>query len=275
MKKLLSTLLALSLLLSAAGAMAAEKIVIGATPSPHEEILEFIKEDFEALGYELEIVTFTEYPLPNPALADGELDANYFQHLAYMESYNDTVSDEEKLVAAIGVHYEPFAIYAGRTASLDELPDGGIVVVTNDPSNETRALLLLQEAGLITLPEGTDTSSSVTVLDIVDNPKGLDIREMDANLIPSTLADVDIAVINGNFALDAGLSPARDAIFVEPADSEVGKVYTNYVVIRQEDVDSQWVKDLESVLCSQKVADFMLNNEAYQGGVIPVFTTEK
>ena len=192
-----------------------------------------------------------------------------------MESYNDTVSDEEKLVAAIGVHYEPFAIYAGRTASLDELPDGGIVVVTNDPSNETRALLLLQEAGLITLPEGTDTSSSVTVLDIVDNPKGLDIREMDANLIPSTLADVDIAVINGNFALDAGLSPARDAIFVEPADSEVGKVYTNYVVIRQEDVDSQWVKDLESVLCSQKVADFMLNNEAYQGGVIPVFTTEE
>lgn len=275
MKKLLATLLALTLLLSAAGAMAAEKIVIGATPSPHEEILELIKDDFEALGYELEIVTFTEYPLPNPALADGELDANYFQHLAYMESYNDTVSDEEKLVAAIGVHYEPFAIYAGRTASLDELPDGGIVVVTNDPSNETRALLLLQETGLITLPEGTDTSSSVTVLDIVDNPKGLDIREMDANLIPSTLADVDIAVINGNFALDAGLSPARDAIFVEPADSEVGKVYTNYVVIRQEDVDSQWVKDLESVLCSQKVADFMLNNEAYQGGVIPVFTTEE
>lgn len=275
MKKLLATLLALTLLLSAAGAMAAEKIVIGATPSPHEEILELIKDDFEALGYELEIVTFTEYPLPNPALADGELDANYFQHLAYMESYNDTVSDEEKLVAAIGVHYEPFAIYAGRTASLDELPDGGIVVVTNDPSNETRALLLLQEAGLITLPEGTDTSSSVTVLDIVDNPKGLDIREMDANLIPSTLEDVDIAVINGNFALDAGLSPARDAIFVEPADSEVGKVYTNYVVIRQEDVDSQWVKDLESVLCSQKVADFMLNNEAYQGGVIPVFTTEE
>lgn len=275
MKKLLATLLALTLLLSAAGAMAAEKIVIGATPSPHEEILELIKDDFEALGYELEIVTFTEYPLPNPALADGELDANYFQHLAYMESYNDTVSDEEKLVAAIGVHYEPFAIYAGRTASLDELPDGGIVVVTNDPSNETRALLLLQEAGLITLPEGTDTSSSVTVLDIADNPKGLDIREMDANLIPSTLADVDIAVINGNFALDAGLSPARDAIFVEPADSEVGKVYTNYVVIRQEDVDSQWVKDLESVLCSQKVADFMLNNEAYQGGVIPVFTTEE
>lgn len=275
MKKLLATLLALTLLLSAAGAMAAEKIVIGATPSPHEEILELIKDDFEALGYELEIVTFTEYPLPNPALADGELDANYFQHLAYMESYNDTVSDEEKLVAAIGVHYEPFAIYAGRAASLDELPDGGIVVVTNDPSNETRALLLLQEAGLITLPEGTDTSSSVTVLDIVDNPKGLDIREMDANLIPSTLADVDIAVINGNFALDAGLSPARDAIFVEPADSEVGKVYTNYVVIRQEDVDSQWVKDLESVLCSQKVADFMLNNEAYQGGVIPVFTTEE
>lgn len=274
MKKLLATLLALTLLLSAASALAAEKVVIGATPSPHEEILEFIKEDFEALGYELEIITFTEYPLPNPALADGELDANYFQHLPYLDSYNATVADDQKLVAAIGVHYEPYGIYAGRTSSIEELPDGGIVVVTNDPSNETRALLLLQEAGLIALPEGTDTTSSVTVLDIVDNPKGLDIREMDANLIPSTLEDVDLAVINGNFALDAGLSPARDAIFLEQADSEAGKIYTNYVVIRQEDVDSQWVKDLEKVICSQKVSDFILNNEAYKGGVIPAFTVE-
>ena len=274
MKKLLATLLALTLILSASSALAAEKVVIGATPSPHEEILEFIKADFEALGYELEIITFTEYPLPNPALADGELDGNYFQHLPYLESYNDTVADEQKLVAAIGVHYEPYGIYAGRTKSIEELPDGGIVVVTNDPSNETRALLLLQEAGLIALPEGTDTNASVTVLDIVSNPKGLDIREMDANLIPSTLEDVDLAVINGNYALGAGLSPAKDAIFLEKADSQMGKIYTNYVVIRQEDVDSQWVKDLESVLCSQKVSDFILNNEAYKGGVIPAFTQE-
>ncbi len=274
MKKLFALALALILALGCASALAAEKIVIGATPSPHQEILELIKPDFEALGYELEIITFTEYPLPNPALADGELDANYFQHIPYLAAYNATVSQDQALVAAIGVHYEPFGIYAGRVDSLEALPEGGVIAVTNDPSNETRALLLLQEAGLIKLPEGTDTNSTVTALDIVENAKNLDIREMDANLIPSTLDDVDLAVINGNFALDAGLSPATDAIFIEAADSEAGKIYTNYVVIRQEDVDSQWVKDLERVICSKKVSDFVLTSEAYKGGVIPAFTAE-
>jgi D-methionine transport system substrate-binding protein len=273
MKKTLSLLLVLTLLTSVT-ALAAEKIVIGATPSPHEEILEYIKADFEALGYELEIITFTEYPLPNPALADGQLDANYFQHFPYLDSYNQTVAEDQQLLAAIGVHYEPYGIYAGRAASIEELPDGGVIAVTNDPSNETRALLLLQDAGLITLPEGTDTGSSVTALDIVDNPKGLDIREMDANVIPGVLGDVDLAVINGNFALDAGLSPATDAVYLEKADSEAGRIYTNYVVIRQEDADSQWVKDLESVICSAKVQEFILSNENYKGGVIPAFAVE-
>lgn len=274
MKKLFAIVLALSLVLSGVSALAAETIVIGATPSPHQEVLELIKPDFDALGYDLKIITFTEYPLPNPALADGELDGNYFQHLPYLTAYNDTVADDQKLVAAIAVHYEPYGIYAGRVSSLEDLPEGGVIAVTNDPSNETRALLLLEEAGLITLPEGTTTDSSVTALDIVGNPKNLDIREMDANVIPSTLSDVDLAVINGNFALDAGLSPATDAIFLEAADSEAGKVYTNYVVIRQEDVDAQWVKDLESVLCSKAVSDYMLTSEAYRGGVIPAFTAE-
>ncbi|MEF9974085.1 MAG: MetQ/NlpA family ABC transporter substrate-binding protein [Clostridia bacterium] len=219
-------------------------------------------------------MTFTEYPLPNPALDTGELDANYFQHLPYLNDYNSTVPAERQLIPAIGVHYEPFGIYAGRTASIDALPDGGIVVVTNDPSNETRALLLLQEAGLIKLPEGTDTSSSVTVLDIVENPKNLDIREMDANLISSTLADVDLAVINGNFALDAGLSPATDAIFLEASDSDAGKLYTNYVVVRPEDKDAKWVEDLRSVICSKKVSDYILTSDQYKGAVIPAFTAE-
>ena len=271
MKKLFAIVLTLSLVLSGVSALAAETIVIGATPSPHQEVLELIKSDFEALGYELQIITFTEYPLPNPALADGELNANYFQHLPDLTDYNNTVDDSEKLVPAIGVHYEPYGIYAGRVDSIEALPDGGVIAVTNDPSNETRALLLLQEAGLIELPEGTNTNSSVTVLDIVSNPKNLDIREMDANLIPSTLDDVDLAVINGNFALDAGLSPANDAIYLEAADGEAGKIYTNYVTIRQEDVDAQWVKDLQSVICSEKVTDYMLNSEAYKGGVIPAF----
>ena len=277
MKKLVSLFLALVLVLSVAGcALAEEKttIVIGATPSPHQEVLELIQDDMAALGYTLEIITFTEYPLPNPALADKQLDANYFQHIPYLTAYNDTVADDEKLVAAIGVHYEPYGIYAGKTASLEELADGATLAVTNDPSNETRALMLLQEAGLITMPEDATVDSSLTVLDIVDNPKNLNILEVDANLIPSMLADVDLAVINGNFALDAGLSPAEDAIFLEAADSEAGVIYTNYVVIRQEDVDAAWVEALRTCLCSEKVAEFMLTNEAYKGGVIPAFTVE-
>ena len=277
MKKLVSLLLAALLVLSVAScALAEEKktVVIGATPSPHQEVLELIQDDMAALGYKLEIVTFTEYPLPNPALADKQLDANYFQHLPYLNAYNATVSDNEKLVPVIGVHYEPYGIYAGKTKTLEELADGAVVAVTNDPSNETRALLLLQEAGLIKLPEDATVDSSLTVLDVVENPKNLDIKEVDANLLPTMLEDVDIAVINGNFALDAGLSPAKDAIFLEAADSEAGKTYTNYVVVRQEDVDADWVEALRTCLCSQKVYAFMLNNEAYAGGVIPAFTVE-
>ena len=277
MKKIVSLFVAALLLLSAFSfALADEKttIVIGATPSPHEEVLELIKDDFEALGYELQILEFTEYPLPNPALADGQLDANYFQHLPYLNSYNDTVADDEKLVAAIPVHYEPYGIYAGKTASLEELADGAVIAVTNDPSNETRALLLLQEAGLITLPEDASTDSSLTVLDIVENPKNLDIREVNAELIPSMLEDVDLGVINGNYAIGAGLKPSEDAIYLEAADGEAGQIYTNYVVVRPEDADAEWVEALRSVLQSEKVAEFMLNNEDYAGGVIPAFTTD-
>ena len=277
MKKIVSLLVAALLVLGACSfALAEEKttIVIGATPSPHEEVLELIKDDLAALGYELQILEFTEYPLPNPALADKQLDANYFQHLPYLNAYNDTVADAEKLVAAIPVHYEPYGIYAGKTKSLEELADGAVIAITNDPSNETRALLLLREAGLITLPEDAGTDSSLTVLDLVDNPKKLDIREVNAELIPSMLEDVDLGVINGNYAIGAGLKPSEDAIYLEAADGESGQIYTNYVVVRPEDADAAWVEALRTVLCSQKVADFMLTNEAYAGGVIPAFTVE-
>ncbi len=275
MKKLLSLVLALSLILAVAAPACAEAqtIKIGATPSPHAEILEFIKEDMAALGYNLDIVIFTEYPLPNPALDAGEIDANYFQHIPYLNAYNVTVPEDKQLVAAIGVHYEPYAIYPGKTKSLEELQDGAVITVTNDPSNETRALLLLQEAGLITLPEGATVDSSLTAMDVT-NPRNFDIREIDASQLPSTLEDVDIAVINGNFALDAGLSPAKDGIYMEAADGESGKIYTNYVVVRPGDADAQWVKDLQSVLCSEKVKNFILEKEDYKGGVIPAFTVE-
>lgn len=277
MKKLLTLALVLCLLLSMASVACAEektKVVIGATPSPHQEILEQIVEDMAALGYELQIVTFTEYPLPNPALKSGELDANYFQHLPYLNDYNRDLADEEKLVAAIPVHYEPYCIYAGKTASIEELQEGATIAVTNDPANETRALLLLQEAGLIKLPEDATVDSSLTAFDVVENPLNITLLEIDASQLPSTLQDVDMAVINGNFALDAGLSPAKDAIFMESAESVTGEVYTNYVVVRPEDAEAEWVEALRSCLQSQKIYDYILNNEDYKGGVIPAFTPE-
>ena len=274
MKKFVSLLLALALVLSlaAASAEALTPITIGATTAPHAEILELVKDDLAALGYDLQITEFTDYNLPNDAVANGELQANYFQHIPFLTSYNATVDADKQLVAAIPVHYEPYGIYAGKTKSLEELADGATITITNDPSNETRALFLLQDAGLITLPEDADVqTSSLTVLDIIDNPKGLNILEVEANTLPATLEDADLAVINGNFAIAANLSPATDAIFLEPADGESGKIFTNYVVVRTGEETEPWVEALRSVLQSDKVKDFMLTNEAYAGGVIPVF----
>ncbi len=272
MKKLIALALVLVLSLSVSLALAEnQKIVIGATPSPHVIILEQVVEDLKALGYDLEIQTFTEYPIPNPATAAGELDANYFQHLPYLNAYNEAVSDEEKLVAVIPVHYEPYGLYAGTKSSLDELAEGDTIAITNDPSNETRALLLLQDAGLIKLPEGANANSTLTVLDIVENEKKLDIKELNAELIPQSLGDVAYAVINGNYAIGAGLSPAKDALFLEPADGEAGVTYTNYVVVRAEDAEADFVEALRKVLYTQKIKDFILNYEDFKGGVIPTF----
>lgn len=272
MKKLIALALVLVLSLAAVSVLAEnKKIVIGATPSPHVIILEQIVEDLKALGYDLDIQTFTEYPIPNPATAAKELDANYFQHLPYLNAYNAAVPEAEQLTAVIPVHYEPYGLYAGTKASLDELADGDSIAITNDPSNETRALLLLQDAGLITLPEDANADSTLTVLDIVGNPKNLDIKELNAELIPSALGDVAFAVINGNFAIGAGLSPAEDALFLEPADGEVGVTYTNYVVVRTEDADADFVQALRKVLYTQKVKDFILGYEDFKGGVIPTF----
>lgn len=278
MKKFAAILLSLALLVSV-GAASAESLTpvkVGATTSPHAEVLEFIKDDMAALGYDLQVVEFTDYNLPNDALANDELDANYFQHLPFLNAYNQTVGEAQQLAAAIPVHYEPYGIYAGKTKSLAELQDGATITITNDPSNETRALFLLQTAGLITLPADANVeTSSLTVLDIVDNPKKLNILEVEANTLPATLEDADVAVINGNFAIAAGLSPATDAIFLEPADSQAGQIFTNYVVIRPEDKEAAWVEALRSCLQSEKVKDYMLTSEKYAGGVIPAFETEE
>lgn len=274
MKKLVSVLLALILIASLSSMAMAESatIKIGATPTPHAEILELIKDDLAAKGFQLEITVLTDYNTGNPAVAAGDLDANYFQHHPFLDSYNEAAADAEKLVSAFDVHYEPFAIYPGKTKTLEELKDGAQVSVTNDPSNEARALLLLQDAGLIKLREGAGLAA--TILDIEENPKNLEIIEMDAAQLPRTLADVDLAVINGNFALDAGLNPVNDSVFMEQAGSDAALVYANVVAIRPADAEADWVKALKEVMCSEKVYNYMIENEAYAGGVVPAFTIE-
>lgn len=272
MKKLIALSLALILCLSVVSAFAEnQKIVIGATPSPHVLVLEQVIDDLKALGYDLEIVTFTDYVLPNPATSAGELNANYFQHLPYLNEYNKNATAEDQLFAAIPVHYEPYGLYAGTKKSLDELAEGDSIAVTNDPSNETRALLLLQDAGLIKLPEGTGPDSSLTALDIVENPKNLKIVELNAELIPASLGDVAFAVINGNFAIGAGLKPSEDALFLEPTDGEAGKTYTNYVVVKVGEENAPFVEALRQVLYTAKVRDYILGNPDFAGGVIPTF----
>ena len=274
MKKLFSLILVLAFALSLSAVAETKTIVIGATPSPHAEVLELIADDMAALGYPIEIKVFNDYNLPCPAVASGELDANYFAHIPFINGYNSSVSEDEQVVPVIGVHYEPFGIYSNKVASIDELPENATVCIPNDVSNQTRALFLLQDAGLIVLPEDAQPTDELNVNDIVEIKNGLQISDIDAAQLPSTLEDKDIVVINGNFALDAGLSPLNDAIFYEPADGAAAEIYANYVVVRPEDVDADWVEALRQCLCSEKVYEFMTDNEAYAGGVIPFFSLE-
>ena len=274
MKKLFSMILVLAFALSLSAVAETKTIVIGATPSPHAEVLEVIADDMAALGYPIEIKVFNDYNLPCPAVASGELDANYFAHIPFINGYNASVSEDEQVVPVIGVHYEPFGIYSNKYASIDELPENATVCIPNDVSNQTRALFLLQDAGLIVLPEDAQPTDELNVNDIVEIKNGLQISDIDAAQLPSTLEDKDIVVINGNFALDAGLSPLNDAIFYEPADGAAAEIYANYVVVRPEDVDADWVEALRQCLCSEKVYEFMTDNEAYAGGVIPFFSLE-
>ena len=271
MKKLIALLIALVIVAALPVSLAEnQKIKIAASTTPHAIILEFVKDDLAALGYDLEIMEVTDYFVANPATAAGEVDVNYFQHLPFLNAYNETVGDDEKLVAAFGVHCEPYGIYPGTKKDLSEIAPGDKIAVTNDPSNETRALLLLAEAGLITLPEGADYTSTLGKEDIVET-NGIEIYEVDADKIPGVLEDVAFAVINGNFVLDAGYTVRDDALFIE-SEGVTGQVYINYIVTRPEDAESDWVKALTEVLYTQEVYDFILNNEDFAGGVIPTFT---
>jgi len=264
----LATVLALSIF--SAGAET-QVIRVAASANPHEILLNFVKDDLKELGYDLEVTWIDGYVLQNPATSAGEYEANFFQHRPYLNQYNETVDEAGKLVAVIPVHYEPFGIYAGTKKSLDELVDGDSIAVPNDPSNETRALLLLQDAGLIVLPEGTDGNSTVTKLDVKPGSVNLEIVEVDAERLPATLEDVAFAVINGNYAIPAGLFPTRDAVKLESTESEAAITYTNYVVVRADNVDAPFVEALRKVLHADKVREFLLNNEEFKGGVVPNF----
>ena len=269
MKKLLTLLVALILTLSCAAFAESDSktIVIGATPSPHAEVLELIKDDMAALGYPIEIKIFTDYNLPNAAVASGELDANYFAHIPFINAYNASVGEDQQVVPVIGVHYEPFGIYAGKTASLEELADGASVAIPNDGSNETRALLLLQDAGLIKLKDGIDPTSDATKLDITENPKNLDIQEIAAEQLPRSLADVDLAVINGNYALQADLNAAEDSLITENPD--YAKVYVNVVACRSGEENSDKIQALKKAMQSDDVKKYV--DETYKGAVVTVF----
>lgn len=247
---------------TAAGEM--KKIIVGASPAPHAEILNATKEVLASKGYELDIVEYTDYVLPNNALDSGDLDANYFQHKPYLDSFNE--QNGTKLVSAGAIHYEPFGIYAGKTSSLDELKDKATVLVPNDVSNEARALLLLEAQGLIKLKEGVGLEA--TRNDIVENPKNLDIVELEAAQLPRSLPDCDIAVINGNYAIEAGLK-VSDALAAEDSESLAATTYGNIVAVREGDETTDATKALVEALTSPEVKQFM--EEKYEGAVVPLF----
>ncbi len=275
MKKFFALILSLTLALTLTVAAADELTVlrIGATAAPHAEILESeaVTKALAELGYKLDVVVYDGYSLENPAVSDGTDLANYFQHQPYLDSYNATASEKDQLVGVFSVHYEPFGIYSKKITSLDELKDGATISLPNDPSNETRALLLLADAGLIKVPEGTTVDSTLTKYDITAemNPRGFVFEELNAELLPVTLEDYDIAVINGNFAIDAGLKPAKDAILLEASDSAAAKTYANVVAVRAADVEADWVKALQTALTSEATRQFIL--DTYEGGVVPSF----
>lgn len=240
-------------------------ISVGATPAPHGEILEIIKPLLLAEGYELKVVDFVDYVQPNLAVDGGDIDANYFQHQLYLDDFN--AENGTDLVAIATVHYEPFGIYPGKTSSLDDLKEGAKIAVPNDTTNEARALLLLEAQGLIKLKK--DAGLTATKKDIIENPKNFDIIELEAAQIPRSLPDVDVAVINGNYALEAGLSVADDALAAEDAASAAAQIYPNVLAVKSGNEDREDLKALAAALLSPEVKAFI--ESTYKGAVVPMF----
>lgn len=253
--------LILSLCLFAGMALAAEKIRVGATPVPHAQVLEIVKPILAEQGIELEIVEFTDYVQPNLALNDGDLDANFFQHIPYLEDFS--ASHRLDLTYIAKVHIEPMGAYSETIRSIQELKDGAVVAIPNDSVNGGRALLLLQAQGLLELDPAVGINA--TVFDITKNPKKLKIVELEAPQLPRVLPDVALAIINTNFALEAGLNPIIDALFIEDSNSP----YVNIVAVRKGDENRPALKALAEALTSDVVRDFLITE--YNGAVVPAF----
>lgn len=258
MKKIFTLVLAAALIAAVAVASANTTLVIGASATPHAEILEQAATLLADKGIDLEIVVFDDYVQPNLQLDAGDLDANYFQHTAYLEDFN--AQNGTKLVSAGAVHYEPMGIYAGKSSDLANIPDGAVIAVPNDTTNEARALALLEYLGIITLAEGA--GETATVLDIEENPHNVEIIEVEAAQIPRQLVDVDFGVINSNYALQAGAEVTGTALATESTDV----AYPNVIAVREGD-EREELKTLVEVLQSDEMVSWI--NETYQGAVVP------
>lgn len=271
MKKLISALLLVAMICCLfAGCTTKESadtkvIKVGASVTPHAEILNQLKDVMAEKGYTLEVIEYNDYVLPNTATESGDIDANFFQHTPYLEDFNK--ENGTHLVAVTPVHYEPFGIYPGKTKTIDALQDGATIIVPNDGTNEARALMLLEAQGLIKLKEGADFTC--TVLDIAENPKNLQIKELEAAQLARSLQDVDMAVINGNYAIEAGLNVKKDSIASEDAQSTAAKTYANVLVVKEGNENNEGIVALKEAMTSETIRTFI--NDKYEGAVVPAF----
>ena len=269
MKKLIAAALTGALVLGTVGTSVVfaadddKTITVAASETPHSEILEAAKPILEEEGYDLEVTVFDDYVQPNEVVESGDFDANYFQHIPYLESFNEEKGTH--LVNAGGIHYEPFGIYPGTKSSLDDIEDGDTIAVPNDTTNEARALLLLQDNGIITLKDGVGLEA--TVNDIAENPHNVEIVELAAEQVARVAEETSYIVLNGNYALQAGYSVAKDALAYEKSDSEAAKTYVNVIAVKEGNENSDKIKALVDVLKSDEIKDFI--NEKYDGAVIP------
>ena len=274
MKKLIAAALTGALIFGTVGTSVVfaadddKTITVAASETPHSEILEEAKPLLEAEGYDLEVTVFDDYVQPNEVVESGDFDANYFQHIPYLNSFNEEKGTH--LVNAGGIHYEPFGIYPGTKSSLDDIADGDTIAVPNDTTNETRALLLLQDNGIITLKDGVGLEA--TVNDIEENPYNVEIVELAAEQVARVAEETSYIVLNGNYALQAGYSVAKDALAYETSDSEAAKTYVNVIAVKEGNENSDKIKALVDVLKSDEIKDFI--NEKYDGAVIPFEDSE-